>query len=1038
MVGNRILRLLFLLLVVSQIVKAERLPIKTYTTSDGLAHNVVNRVEGDSRGFLWFCTREGLSRFDGYSFTNYGTEQGLPSAIVNDLLETRGGEYWVATAGGLCRFNPLGKQQSRINSAADSANPIFGVYSPGEDARSKYILSLFQDRAGVIWCGTGNGLYRIEVIDREVKFTPIDLGMPAHFESRFIDCLLEDREGALWIGSRGGLYRRWPDARVEVYTHRDGLPDTLIHSLLEDRSGHIWVGTAQGWLFRLVPDPVPGGNVVARAYSEKDGLPTRWINQLFQAKDGVIWAGSSAGLIEFIPTPDDSDFRFRAYDRAHGFNVEGVASIAEDRNGNIWAATSGGGVAKVSRSSFTAFGRSDGFFWASTIFETRAGELLVIGGPSTEMGSINRFDGESFNRVRVRCLETIYTWGWNQTALQDRAGEWWIASALGVYRFPKVTKLEQLAKTRPKAIYTTRDGLAANVILRLFEDSRGDVWIGSAGHGTRSNGLSRWERGANVFHHYTEMNSLPRLDRFYVSSFTEDRTGNLWIGFSGDGGLVRYRDGVFTVFTLSDGVPPGQIRNMLVDKAGRLWLATTRGGLSRIDDPGVERPTFFAYTTANGLSSNEITAVSEDDWGRIYIGTGRGIDRLDPATERVKHYQSADGLPLGQIEGSLRDRQGRLWFSSFATGLVRFVPEPDPPPVPPAILITGLRVAGDSQPISALGEVALAPIELGPYRNQLQIDFVALGFSPGEGLRYQYRLEGAGQEWSPLTEQRSVTFANLAPGSYQFLVSAVDAAGVFSEVPASVSFRILSPIWQRWWFAAIVASLVGLIAFALYRYRIARLLDLERVRTRIATDLHDDIGSSLSQIAIMSEVVRQKVGAENKAVIHPLSVIAGTSRELVDSMADIVWAINPKRDHLIDLTERMRQFAGDLLAARNIEFTFAAPDLEGDTRIETDVRREVFLIFKEAINNSVRHSECSTIEIGFGVSDNQLMLKVKDNGGSFDNDRASGGHGLASMKRRAETVGGTLEILTEVGRGTTVTLQAPLRGRRLRRMRITT
>lgn len=1019
-------------MVVPQIVNGERLPIKTYTSADGLAHNVVNRVERDSRGFLWFCTREGLSRFDGYSFTNYGIEQGLPSAIVNGLLETREGVYWVATAGGLCRFNPLGKQQSSINNVVDSANPIFGVYFPGEDARSKDILSIFEDRAGVIWCGTGNGLYRIEVGDREVKFTPIDLGMPGQFESSFIDCLLEDREGALWVGSRGGLYRRWPDARVEFYTRRDGLPDTLIHSLLEDGRGHIWVGTAQGWLFRLVPDPAPGRNVVARAYSDKDGLPSRWINQLFQAADGVLWAGSSEGLIEFIPTRDGSDFRFRTYKRAHGLNFQEVASIAEDRNKNMWVATLGGGVARVARRGFTVFGGSDGFVWASTILETRAGELLVVGGPNTEAGAINRFDGERFKPIRIRCLETLHTWGWNQTVLEDHAGEMWIASVRGVFRFPKVINLEQLPQTQPKAIYTTRDGLAADVILRLFEDSRGDVWIGSAGHGTRSNGLSRWQRGADVFHRYTEEDNLPRLDRFYVSSIAEDRSGSLWVGFSGDGGLVRYRDGRFKLFTSSDGVPPGQIRNLLVDKAGRLWLATTRGGLSRIDNPAAEHPSLLAYTTANGLSSNEITGLSEDQWGRIYICTGRGIDRFDPATERVKHYEAADGLPLGQIEGSLRDRQGRLWFSSFATGLARFVPEPDPPPVPPPILITGLRIAGDSQPISALGEVALAPLELGPYRNQLQIDFVALGFSPGDGIRYQYTLEGAGQEWSPLTEQRSVNFANLAPGSYQFHVRAVDGAGVFSEVPASVSFKILSPIWQRWWFAAIVAGLVGLIAFWLYRYRVARLLDLERVRTRIATDLHDDIGSSLSQIAIMSEVVRQKVGADNNAVIHPLSVIAGTSRELVDSMADIVWAINPKRDHLIDLTERMRQFAGDVLAARNIEFAFAAPELEGDIRIETDVRREVFLIFKEAINNAVRHSECTSVEISFGVSDNQLLLKVKDNGGSFDTGRATGGHGLESMKRRAETVGGTLEILAEAGRGTTVKLHAPLRGRRLR------
>jgi signal transduction histidine kinase len=268
-------------------------------------------------------------------------------------------------------------------------------------------------------------------------------------------------------------------------------------------------------------------------------------------------------------------------------------------------------------------------------------------------------------------------------------------------------------------------------------------------------------------------------------------------------------------------------------------------------------------------------------------------------------------------------------------------------------------------------------------------------------------------------------------------VRAVNAEGVLSLSPASFSFRIWAPIWRRWWFMTIVAGLAGLLAFSLYRYRVGRLLQLERVRTRIATDLHDDIGSSLSQIAIMSEVVQQQVGGENQRVSGPLSVIAGTSRELVDSMADIVWAINPARDHLIDLTQRMRQFAGDVLAARNIEFTFAAPGLESDIRIETDVRREVFLVFKEAINNAVRHSECSSVEIRFIVNEN-LMLNVTDNGLSFDPARAATGHGLASMKRRAASIGGTLDILVNTGGGTTITLQAPLRRRGLRRKTIST
>jgi len=261
---------------------------------------------------------------------------------------------------------------------------------------------------------------------------------------------------------------------------------------------------------------------------------------------------------------------------------------------------------------------------------------------------------------------------------------------------------------------------------------------------------------------------------------------------------------------------------------------------------------------------------------------------------------------------------------------------------------------------------------------------------------------------------------------------------VMSEAPASFSFRILPPVWQRWWFIVLAVALVGLIAYALYSYRVRRLLEIERVRTRIATDLHDDIGSSLSQIAIMSEVVQQQVDGQNPRVSHPLAVIAGTSRELVDSMADIVWAINPKRDHLIDLTQRMRQFAADLLSARNIEFRFDAPGQESDTPLETDMRREVFLILKEAVNNAVRHSNCSFIEIVFAVNDKTLMLNVTDNGDGFDPLLARGGHGLVSMKRRAENIGGTLGIFSAAGGSTTITLQAPLRRRHLRRMKITT
>lgn len=443
----------------------------------------------------------------------------------------------MATADGLCRFNPQGRPQARSNESENhiAIEAMFAVYSLAEDARSRHVLSLLQDRAGSIWCGTRNGLYRVETPANEVRIAAVDLSIPDYFESRYIECLIEDRAGTLWIGSPRGLYRRRPDGHVEAYTTEDGLPNNRIHSLLEDREGRIWVGSTLGGLCRLVSDPTPGRPVVARAYTDKDGLPVTWMNQLFQASDGTIWAGSSKGLIQFIPTVDGREFRFRIYAEAHGLSFHEVGSLAEDHDGDLWVGMLNGGAAKLARNSFTTFGKSDGFSSAAAIFETRAGDLVVFGTPGDNEWLFNRFDGEKFIPIRPQFFRTImkywYRWGWNQTVVGDHTGEWWIATGIGVCRFPKVSQPEQLAHTLPKAIYTTRDGLTGGSVLRLFEDSRGDIWISSVGGGEFPNGLSRWERRTGVFHHYKEESGLPRLDTFYVSSFTEDRAGNLWIGF---------------------------------------------------------------------------------------------------------------------------------------------------------------------------------------------------------------------------------------------------------------------------------------------------------------------------------------------------------------------------------------------------------------------------------------------------------------------------------------------------------------------------
>jgi len=354
------------------------------------------------------------------------------------------------------------------------------------------------------------------------------------------------------------------------------------------------------------------------------------------------------------------------------------------------------------------------------------------------------------------------------------------------------------------------------------------------------------------------------------------------------------------------------------------------------------------------------------------------------------------------------------------------IPEPDKPREAPNILLTGLRVAGERQPLSELGEEIVSELTLRSSQRQVSVDFLGLGASLGEELRYQYKLEGTQTDWSEPISQRTVDFANLAPGSYRLLIKAITAEGIESVRPAAISFTILRPIWQRWWFITPSALLIGLAAYTAYRYRVAHLIELERVRTRIATDLHDDIGANLSLIAMASEVARLRSRQDDPEIKDSLSLISDTSRELVDSMGDIVWAVNPSKDHLRDLTKKMRRFASDVFSACNIAFTFQAPGIEHDIKLGVDTRREVFLIFKESVNNIARHSGCNEAVIELETRAGWLVMKLMDNGRGFNVAEAGDGSGLASMRKRAASLDGKLEIVSNKGKGTTVTLQVPL------------
>jgi signal transduction histidine kinase/ligand-binding sensor domain-containing protein len=994
----RFILLLCLLAAAAAAGRAEQPPIRAYTTADGLASDMIFQVVVDSRGFLWCRTIEGVSRFDGYEFVNYTTLDGLADRNNTDLCETRDGTVWVGTAKGLCRFDPRG-----------AAGAFFVVERFGDDPKANTVNALLETRDGTLWCGTGGGLFRLTARERQWTAAPVEIGT-----SGAISELAEDRWGGVWVGTTGEVRLVRPDGRVETHP-LPGVTGTFpVVAAYADAIGRLWIGTHNG-VCRSGPRPSADAPV---AISELGGVGTfGWGLGFLQAQDGTLWIAATSGLFREVGADGSKLERRAAID---GACETAVFGLAEDLGRNLWLATPCGAL-RIDLSSFTVYTKADGLAsrYINSILESNAGDL-VVETVEKSVRVVHRLEGTTFASVVANLPKEndLVAWGSGNTVIQDREGAWWVPSSTGVFRYPKAGRPEDTLRAQPEPIY------AGHTVSQVFEDSRGDVWLSVSMSPAL---LLRWERATGRLVDMTA-GTEPAPPSHYTA-ICETRDGTVWVG-AGRGELLRYTRSGVAKLTTEDGVPTGSLEALYVDDAGRLWVASSRGGLSRVDDPSAARPRFVTFTTAEGLSSDSVLCVVADEWGRVYASTPRGVDRIDLATGRVRRYTAADGVPKGQPLTAFRDRRGALWFG-YMSGLARLDPEPPREREPPRTLVTGVRVAGVARPVSALGEAAVPEMELGPNENSLSLEFLGLGACLGEELRYQYKLEGAGGDWSAPSAERTVALANLGPGTYRFLVRAIDAEGVVSPVPADVAFTVAAPLWWRWWFLALAGALVGLTTYGAYRYRVRRLLEIERVRTRIATDLHDDIGANLSRIAVLSEVARHSSDGGGGGRADQLAAIADISRESVASMSDIVWAVNPKKDSLDDMVIRMRRFAGEAFAARGIDLEFRGPEHERGLRLDHETRRELFLIFKECVTNAVRHSECIRAEVDLGVDGRWLSLAVSDDGRGFDLATPSEGNGLESMRRRAASLGGTFDVESSAaggagGRGTRVRVTIPL------------
>jgi ligand-binding sensor domain-containing protein len=999
MTGRRTLFLCLSAVFMTMPTAARRLPLHLYTTAQGLPRNSVNCIVPDSSGLLWLCTSEGLVRFDGNDFRTFNREQGLPSSMVMSFVVSKTGGFWMTTGAGVCRLPPGSK-------IGHTCRLLSMDHKVGEFQFD----TLVEAPNGGVWAATDKALYRSSADNRK-------LDLVAQFPGHYIEALGATPDGNVLVSADRGLYY-WDGHS----SHRvsEGQPAACEYGQVEVASPRdIWVvGSCDiyhvtGWDPPVKPrlEPASPGHPILAGF-------------IAHRRDSSLWVTARPGLQDWEPAPNGGFVMRAGFGTAEGLPYPWVTRIAEDSQGNLWGATEGVGIFRVTYTEFHVYNDDDGLGSAriGSIFESRHGDLCVTTTPVSETDSPSQFrvkNGDRFEHIDLQPGRGFvgWGWGWNQVALQAQDGGWWFQTAHGLDRFPIAPLPRDLSGISPVRNYGLSSQLGEDEIFRIFEDSHGDLWISSD---RPRNELIRLERASGRFHHWTTADGWPWDD--IATAIREAKTGTFWFGTFH--AVVRFRNGRFETISIPSAPSLSVVRDLFIDHAGRIWVATARNGLFRCDNPDDAAPVFRHYTVHEGLSSDSTRSLTEDNSGFIYLGTVRAVDRIDPKAPlgggNILHYTAADGLPDAEQNVAYRDRQGHLWFGTLH-GLAEF--DPDHPDIrsTPEVHILRMRVRGEEIPLPWAGARNFA-IHLQSNQTQVEFEYGGIDLRSLVSLRYQCRLVGVDSNWSQPSSRTSVNYTNLPPGEHSFEVRAVAADGAVGEGVASVFLDLEAPLWRRAWFLAIAVLASGAFIYWLYDYRVRHLLALERLRTRIATDLHDDIGASLTQISLLSEVGRRDPFRD------VLSDIAGISRSMVEEMSDIVWAVSPRHDHFDSIVHRMRHFTEDALPDGEVDFDTAG--LPTTLPLPLEYRRPLYLIFKEAVNNVARHAHASRMLVRIAAHEDSLELVIEDNGVGFDPAAARNGEGLASIRRRIKELSGSVSWETTPGKGTRLTVTMPMRARR--------